>query len=270
MKNAILLILAITLVVLATLLVSAPGGRLDYNHYVDSTILVLDHDMSSMGASTMLASGCLLSAYHIFDMDNDNVLTDAERMVNYSGSAGEIHSATIIWPKDGQKTIDAVVIKPDIPIASSTIYVGGHNPDIGTQLFVLGFPGQIDKPHIYFGCQSTDSRKSHSRASVNMEHGVSGGGMFNQETGELIGVATNMRMNPDFPFVTLPNWSEYVTIQDIRQRLAVDSMEFVLDARPTSSVYTKNTFILCVIFSALWSAWLTYCVIYGYRAYRGY
>lgn len=267
MKNVSILAVIWTAMVAGVLWLAGPV-RLNYDDYVNSSYFVLCHSMDKHGSATLLPSGLLMSAFHVVDEDSDGVLTQQERDCALETQTGEIFSGTVVWPVKDIETIDIVIIKPEENLGVGNS-VDLTSPPVGTPLFLIGYPGGVNSPHLYWGYQSVDSRKKTSRASVNMEFGVSGGGMFNQVNGKLVGVAVNLRSNLFHDGMTLPQWSEYVRIQDIRKELAGDGVEWYLDTAPVPKEYTMRECLAWMFFASIVGGWFTFWMAKAIKAYRG-
>lgn len=239
---------------------STPAPIANFQNLKDSSRLVIASDLMHHGSGTILKSGNILSCLHVFDVDEDDLLSSDERYVFYLNSSGDITSGTIVWPIRNVKGIDAVIIQPSESLVSS-IELSSTDVLPGSQLFSIGFPLGESPTHMTFGHRSFDDEDGFKRASLNVFGGMSGGGVYSTNNGDMLGIIIAGRRNDEVPVIPHPEWAEYLSSGDIRDAISLDGMIYLVDGEPDVIAWALigiyAVFAVYILFGAICIA---YCI----------
>lgn len=175
------------------------------------------------GSGYALQNLNVLTAKHVVDENEDNLISDSERNVKvYLGN--DVLNGTVVWPNSGSITkLDVAVVRvgslrhfvdkiPHVELSKT-------EPEFGAELFYIGFPCDSSRPHLLVGFQSapSDDYGDH-RASLLSWPGSSGSIILDSKTGDIVGVLTaGMTVPPYGLFV--PDWAEYVPASALKKEL---------------------------------------------------
>lgn len=197
---------------------------------------------NSGGTGVMLSSGYILTCFHVIDTNQNGKLDIGERNVNikFYYPEASIHSGTVIstsrrhWAIDTEYAVidikDKGMVKSNINPISDEDY---EKVWVGAKLFSVGRTDGSSPPHISVGLRSTDTEAIWHRTTMPLYFGNSGGGVFLEETGELIGLCTRLRVKKDMfgNIIPIPSWSEYTPITHIRRKMIENNADFFIKPR---------------------------------------
>jgi hypothetical protein len=235
------------------------------------------------GTGVILNTGYVVTAAHLFDIDNDEKVTIWERLMRDVAIRtwdGRVYPCFVIacgsgWDEDVNEDI-AILQIMDVNGPTSNVRLATNRTvntmPLGQSLFVIGRTDS-GPPHITTGVLSSPSGSGRGRVSATVSYGNSGGGVFNRETGELVGVITNLRVSKRYaPFtVTIPHlsakkkvlgmitvysqieywdflsdWGEFLDADDIRWIASTKGCPFSVDQKPIDKAYLFNFAALIV------------------------
>lgn len=192
---------------------------------------------SSGGTGVMLNSGYILTCVHVVDMNMNGKVDREERSVNikFYYPVASVHSGTVV-ASSTEHWIDnteyALIFIPQRRASNVRLISDKDYKDVGVgaKLFSVGRTDGQSPPHIVLGVRSTDASDIWHRSTLPLYFGNSGGGIFLEETGELIGICSRIRVKrmPFGPPLPVPHWSEYLPIPNIRDLIRKDNKGFLI------------------------------------------
>src|SRR5690606_14010517 len=136
------------------------------------------------------------------------------------------------------------ILKSNVSVATDKEY---SQVKFGDMLFAIG-NSDGESPHLTIGPKSTGNFRGLDRAGLSIYHGNSGGGIYDQSSGKLIGITTSIRRSP---YEMVPDWSEYITAPTIRKFLREKNLEDRVIRRD----YGAQCFILTILIGAVFLLW---------------
>lgn len=176
------------------------------------------HTSGGTGTGILLNTGYILTAKHAVDVNHNGRIDRQERKIQVKfHSLASTHAGTIIYASNNNADFVVVIVpgapKSDIKLMSNKDY---KNVLAGAPLFAIGRSMGQDPPHFTKGIRSTDNKAVRDRAAISIFYGNSGGGIFDEESGELIGLANRIQI---FRGMMTPSWAEYIPPDVIRHEL---------------------------------------------------
>lgn len=199
-----------------------------YSNAFNSTCAI--HVRGGSATGILLNTGYILTARHVIDADDNNVISNEERSVRVSfiADASRVHTGTVIYASAGESdfAIVATATKPNragVKLISNLDY---EKVLAGAKLFAIGRSMGQDPPHLTSGIRSTDNHKLRDRAALSIFFGNSGGGVFEEEGGMLIGLANHIHI---YRGIMVPSWAEYIPAPVIRNELRIVGLSGTVD-----------------------------------------
>jgi len=209
-----------------------------------------DTNISRGGTGILLNNGKILTAKHVVDADQNGTIEFGERDVLLKFYYPEEFSLTgrVVYAPPGRLRVargfDFVVIQPDISMRSNIklASVEDHlSVGAGAEIYTVGRTN-VEQLHITFGNQSTKvvGPFKYDRTTLKIWYGNSGGGVFNREDGQLLGVM--IIKNDAGPFGP-QLWSGYMGATDIRFHLMDYDAEYYIQSVQDSRAFKLQTFL---------------------------
>lgn len=219
------------------------------------------------GSGVLLDTGYILTAAHVVDRNNNEVLELNERSVIIEffddfGIVSSVHNGRVVCIS-GDERIDFAIIEIPEKIKSKIKLVEDY-VRVGDKLYTVGCP-KGRTPHITFGHKSTDDYGIQSRASLDSYFGGSGGGIYISNL-EVVGVMRGIGVHKRIAHTTasivvgegdkaklhfilgqasyfdvIPSWTEYISAYHIMNSLEDKNLLFVViaDSEELDLTYVK-------------------------------
>lgn len=192
-----------------------------------------------LGTGVLLDTGLILTAKHVVDTDNDGYVGPFEAIVEvkffyptaYVTTATVVSSPITSW----YATEDFVFLRIANPPSSNVHLISNEDYDnhmkAGAPVFAVGLSRGIEPPHITTGVKSTDVENGQdARASIAVYFGNSGGGIYSEETGELVGITTGIALGgAERNGEVVPQWSIFESAPAIRRHAANSNLPYMVD-----------------------------------------
>lgn len=216
-----------------------------YENAFDNTCAVYTEEGGATGIC--LDTGFILTSRHVVDLNSDGDLDWNERFVRveFYSDVAEVHTAIVLHVSKGESDF-AVITAPHknhsgVKLMSDADY---EHIAAGMPIFAIGRSGGMNPPHFTDGIKSTDLEEELlDRAAITIFYGNSGGGLFDEASGELIGLAARIRYKNN---QLIPNWAEYSPADVIRKELKEVGLGHVVD-KPQTPVWPYYTLFLSTI-----------------------
>lgn len=270
MRNTFLAFLMLLLPLIGCSKADHLGVRYPYHDAFEAACTMLINGKEN-ASGVLLNTGYVISAAHIFDINNNGVI-DEDEMKNELGvrvfgdKTKRDYKAFIIASGDNyvkNKTEDVVILQligENLPRSNVRLATDSELADmkVGDGVFTVG-RADSDTQHLTVGVLSTKPKNGRMRMTAEIIFGNSGGGVYSSDTQRLIGIATNLRAREEtlFTTVSIPHldsggqllgwitcpvyirhmdpvgsWGEFVSSKTIRSVIQREGVYRVLD--PTS------------------------------------
>jgi hypothetical protein len=196
-----------------------------------------DSDFERGGTGTLLNNGLIITAKHVVDIGEDGYIDDDEKTVLikfYYPVEFNCKASVVYCPKERLRIstgFDFVFLKPDIDMNSNILVATSKEcltTGVGEEIYTIG---RMDgnRPHFTAGNKSTRLKDyMYERTDLDIYYGNSGGGVFRERDGILLGLVITKRESKHFPPRQL--WTGYMSIYDIRYYLKQEGKEWLLNS----------------------------------------
>lgn len=181
------------------------------------------------GSGVFVGPRTILTAFHVItrdaEDDGEDVRFEAKIEVevhrNVNGIEATIWLPCRVAKHDSNFDLALLVTDDDLPFVAP---IAQKMPEIGSAVFIVGSPAGASPTTASFGYLASrggtgpDELPFLAESSASCFFGNSGGGVWNANTGELIGVLVRVRMSP-FAGVA-PNGSLFVPLPHLKTLLA--------------------------------------------------
>lgn len=228
------------------------------------------------GTGVLLNSGFIITSKHVVDVNYDGFIDQFERTVR----------VRFFYPN--RKTVDGRIVFDPVGawrISNDFVFISISNPphspikfmDLnkyqnflpGDGLFAIGLSNGTEPPHLTRGLKSTNTNTKLDRAALSIYFGNSGGGIFSEETGELLGIATKVEVDSSpGAYELVPEWTEYESVANIKSVTTAYGVPFLTDVSP-KSLASQNRDALtyaAVVIAAVYSIWFIIVIYWQRRA----
>jgi len=220
--------------------------------FLSSLVFVLlDKSFDGGGTGVLISNGKILTAKHVVDVNRNGRIDFGERDVRLKFYYPEEFSLTgrVVYAPPGKlrvaKGYDFVVIQPETSMKSNIRLVSLEDHILtgaGKKIYTIG-RSNGETLHITFGNQSTDAEgfAMYDRTTLNIWFGNSGGPVFTEDDGQLLGIIIIKRdAGPFGPQL----WSGYMGATSIRLHLMEHNAEHYIQTIEDTKAYQLQTFLL--------------------------
>lgn len=252
--------------ILVTVFAFSPSKKKEKPKYQDHLNAAVAINKSffggNLGSGVILNTGYVITNRHVVDRNNNGKIDKREINVKvYTfGSTAEVYTGTVIASSGGTtrtNVLDVAIIKLENGPKSniSLISDDGYTAiPFGERLFAVGCTDGEDA-HFTSGCRSFDLEEWFHRASVEVFYGNSGGGLYLDNSGELVGLTSRIRISRG---AQVPSWSGYVPATKIREFLKNSGLLHVIGEKEDSGfkiVITTTLNVALFMFLAFLLVW---------------
>lgn len=210
------------------------------------------------GTGVLLDTGFIITSKHVIDTNYDGFIDQFERVVNVQFFYPEHKRVVgnVVFDPVGSWKVNndfAFIAIKDPPRSTVSFMKVEDYKNIlpGHRLFTVGLSFGTSPPHITRGIKSTNVRKTLDRASLSIYFGNSGGGIYSEETGEMVGIASRVEVDySPSKYELVPEWAEYESIASIRSVTDTYGMSFLVE-KPESFV-SMHGFAMLASLGLIW------------------
>lgn len=215
-----------------------------------------------MGTGVLLDTGLILTARHVVDVNEDGFIDPLEAVVEvkFYYPTAYVTTATVVSNplSNWHMSEDFVFLRIPHPPKSNVHLMSNEDyrkiMKVGEPVFAVGLSKGTEPPHITVGVKSTDVNDGQdARAAISIYYGNSGGGIYSDRTGELIGITTAISLNPERGGEIVPQWSIFESAPTIRRHAVNSHLPYMVDKQLSfTDKLTRDFIAIYIIQGIVW------------------
>lgn len=231
--NKILLSLVFALAIIYTAICYYTVSQKPTNRFqntYNAACAIKNQDLDTIGSGCLLENGLVLTAAHVMDRDNDDIVSIDERLFQVEFGTGLITTAVVIQAGlPAYVPMDFALLQITEQPEAKGLKITNKWPSLGDPLYTIGCP---DGKELLLSSGIFTSREStKGLCSVPIFPGNSGGAIFNEKQ-EIVGIVSRIGNSVDRHIMFLPDGpvffetNNYITHQNFYSAAAQFSKHF--------------------------------------------